>query len=316
MRYAPIIIPTLNRYAHFQRCIESLKENSEAIESEIFIGLDFPLTKDHEYGYKKICAYLQTLNGFKSIHIIKRTYNIGAINNIKNLIAVVCNSYDRFIFTEDDNIFSPYFLEYINKGLNIFENDKTIESISGFSYPIKMPKSNTTVIKMQRYFSDWGFGTWKNRYYEAVSVLTNSFFQNLFRDKQRLKLLRTKSKKNFIRAFALMHDPNCRPYDYTNSIGQILLNRYSIMPKETLVKNTGWDNTGIHCAANSALAQLFIDQKLNVTTRISDFIFDDKESTKINKSIEKSPIGDYDRFTYYKVLIKSWMYRHDIGNIR
>ena len=51
------------------------------------------------------------------------------------------------------------------------------------------------------------------------------------------------AKKNYTRAISFIKDKNVRPYDYTNSIGQILLDRFSIKPKETLLKNTGWDNS-------------------------------------------------------------------------
>lgn len=39
---APILIPTLNRYEHLKRCVESLAKNKLAKESELVIGLDYP----------------------------------------------------------------------------------------------------------------------------------------------------------------------------------------------------------------------------------------------------------------------------------
>ena len=42
----PIIIPTLCRYEHFARCIESLKENKYAQYTDIYIGIDYPITEE------------------------------------------------------------------------------------------------------------------------------------------------------------------------------------------------------------------------------------------------------------------------------
>ena len=56
----------------------------------------------------------------KKIVVFEREYNYGVKgenNNISALIKYVSTYYDRWIFSEDDNVFSPNFLVYINKGL-------------------------------------------------------------------------------------------------------------------------------------------------------------------------------------------------------
>ena len=47
MIYAPILIPTLCRAEHFIRCVESLKNNSWAKYTDVFIGLDYPPTEKY-----------------------------------------------------------------------------------------------------------------------------------------------------------------------------------------------------------------------------------------------------------------------------
>lgn len=42
MVYAPVCIPTLNRYEHLKELIESLQRNPWAQYTDLFIGLDFP----------------------------------------------------------------------------------------------------------------------------------------------------------------------------------------------------------------------------------------------------------------------------------
>ena len=47
---APIIIPTYCRSEHFIRMMESLKKNTLAKHTDIYVGVDFPLKKEHEKG--------------------------------------------------------------------------------------------------------------------------------------------------------------------------------------------------------------------------------------------------------------------------
>ena len=74
MIYAPVIIPTLNRYEHLKNCLESLSKCSGAENTEVYIGLDYPSRSEHLSGYKKIRDYLDNCGdlGFKKLTVIKR----------------------------------------------------------------------------------------------------------------------------------------------------------------------------------------------------------------------------------------------------
>lgn len=51
--YTPIMIPTLCRYEHFRRCLESLQRRTHANETDVYVGLDYPAKESHWDGYKK-----------------------------------------------------------------------------------------------------------------------------------------------------------------------------------------------------------------------------------------------------------------------
>ena len=40
--FAPVLIPTLNRYEHFKRCLESLERCTWAEKTDVYVALDFP----------------------------------------------------------------------------------------------------------------------------------------------------------------------------------------------------------------------------------------------------------------------------------
>ena len=313
MKYAPIIIPTLDRYDHFVACVESLKRNAHADETELIVGLDFPPAPKYEEGFRRIDGYLSGLSGFKSVTVLRRTANMGAIANIKDLLAYAFARNDRLIFTEDDNVFAPNFLDYVNRGLERYEKDASIGSISGFSYPVLMPESGSTVVKMQRYFSDWGFGVWKDRYLKIKTTLDNAWVRNMLRDRQMRRTLRSKSRKNFVYSVRLLKRQDIRPMDYTNSIFQTVHNAYTIMPKVTLVKNEGFDNTGVHCNSkdhqNVILKELLANQVLDTRTKFPEFILDESETALVNERVDQSPVGHYCKKDYQMAQIKVLLLR-------
>ena len=54
MKYAPIYIPTLNRFGHLKKCLESLMANSWASKTDVFIALDFPPSEKYKEGWLKV----------------------------------------------------------------------------------------------------------------------------------------------------------------------------------------------------------------------------------------------------------------------
>ncbi|MEI6052507.1 MAG: hypothetical protein WCQ44_07390, partial [Opitutaceae bacterium] len=124
-----------------KKCIESLAACTHADKTDIFIFLDYPLKDNHWEGFEIIKNFLPHIKGFKTLNIIERTKNYGAVDNYYKSLEYVFEQYDRLIFTEDDNEFSPNFLDYINKGLDKFENNPSIYSICGYNFPIEIPNN-------------------------------------------------------------------------------------------------------------------------------------------------------------------------------
>ena len=52
MIFAPVIIPTLNRYEHFRKCLESLEACTGAEKTDVYVALDFPPSEKYVEGWK------------------------------------------------------------------------------------------------------------------------------------------------------------------------------------------------------------------------------------------------------------------------
>jgi hypothetical protein len=260
MTIAPILIITLNRYEHFKRCVESLAGCTHANKTELFIALDYPSKESHWSGYRKILYYLHQITGFKKIHRLKRCTNYGAFKNDIEARKIIYERFDRVILTEDDNEFSPNFLDYINKGLHKFENDHRVLAICGYNYPLEMPrnyKSNYYFYKAQ---NSWGYATWKKR--DLKLFYTNKFVNKLIKS-PRFVIDSYKSFGLYHLSKLLLAAKLGKPIYGDRAITSTLnyKNKYCVFPVVSKVRNTGHDGSGVHC--NSIENSVYHSQKID-----------------------------------------------------
>ena len=244
-KFAPVLIPTLNRYEHFKRCVESLSNCTHAEKTDLFIALDYPLNESHWEGYRKIDEYVKTITGFKSITIIRRDVNYGVSNNIRDARERIFDQYDRMIFSEDDNEFSKTFLVFINTGLEKYENNKDIYFICGYNYPIKMPKSHKEDIYFSYKFSAWGYGTWEKK----LNLIDWNIetLKEFMDSKKNSKIL----KKYSNTAYNLLLKTLKTGKAYGDAIVEYNLIKkkgYSVFPVLSKVRNYGNDGSGLNCS--------------------------------------------------------------------
>ncbi len=242
--YAPVLIATLNRYEHFKRCVESLSTCKHAADTELYIALDYPLNESHWDGYKRIEKYLDNIKGFKNVIVFRRNKNYGARENFMDARSRIFEKYDRIIISEDDNIFSKDFLNFVNKGLDLFEDREDIFSINGYNYPIAIPRTYPEEVYLWCGFSAWGYGIWKDKFVKvdwSYSGL-NTFLGN-----------RAEVKK--LNNIAEHYAPALQQIVKTGHItGDALIcyhlfisNMYSVFPVISRVRNTGHEGSGVHC---------------------------------------------------------------------
>lgn len=165
MQYAPIALFTYNRPDKTKTVIEFLQRNAEAKDSDLFIFSDGPKNEKAIEGVKSNREYIHLVQEssrefkwFKDVTIIERDKNWGLANSLIAGITELCEKYGRVIVVEDDLILSPYFLKFMNDGLNKYENDERVSAISGFLNPIDCEAPEAFFL---RYFACWGWATWK-----------------------------------------------------------------------------------------------------------------------------------------------------------
>lgn len=271
MIYYPIAIPTLNRYEHLRRCIESLSKNTHASETELYIALDYPPNEKYVIGYEYIKKYIPTIKGFKEVFVYERDRNYGVNNNIYDLYKEIYKKYDALIFTEDDNEFSPCFLDYMDKALERYKSDSSVSSISGYNRIGLYQKSNCNIMAVP-YMSGWGIGMWKDK----TRVKSMTYYLNLFRCPIKLFKCANSSPGEVANLFNMIRR---RAYcgDVCGGIYNRIEKKVQIVPTISMVRNWGQDGSGVNCGFDDSYKK----QEININN-----IFElDNISTSVNKSV-------------------------------
>lgn len=294
---APVIIPTLCRYEHFKRCVESLQKNDYAKYTDLYIGLDYPAKEAHVQGHDKIKEYLSKgIKGFKNVVIIEHDSNVGSSANAKKIKEEAFLKHDKYIFTEDDNEFAPNYLEYMNKCLIKYKDDPSVQAITGYRYPHVECKVNGNVFASQIYYAAFGCGTWKSKMQNMFETLTVPYFEQLYTNGQFMKELRNVSPNqycNFVKGMLgytkLVQGGKIWRCDMIYGIYMFSQGKRMIFPQISKVRNHGYDGTGINCGdlnynSNKRITHRNFDISCQVLD--SNSAFDEINEEKELKQIE------------------------------
>lgn len=274
-KLAPILIPTLNRYEHLKRCVESLAVNTYANDTELIIGLDYPPSQKYEEGYNKIKEYLPSISGFKKITILTTEFNLNTVGNYERLVDYAKNEgYESYIFSEDDNEFSPGFLSYCNWALDYFKEDKSIFYICGFG-PIDIPNLVNNVYKYNHCFSAWGCATWFDRRQREVDAFDFVKMKHIV-DSYPISIMF--HRKKVIAAAVLLYMIK-KQYVLGDTAFMSIPEdeRWCIFPKLSMVRNWGHDGSGLHGGTKESFAKnisLKIDDSKVFIPHIENDLFD------------------------------------------
>lgn len=250
--FAPVLIITLNRFEHFVQCVSSLQSCLYADQTDLYLAIDYPANDRHKEGHQRILDYVPTIQGFKSVNIIKREFNYGILKNYYDALNSILEKHDRMLFSEDDNVFSPDYLNFMNQCLTVYENHENVFTVCGYNYPVEIPSSFGTISYLWSGHSAWGFGLWRNKWQKID-----------WRDDRAFHVLKKflNNPLNVVRYVAIANHylesmVTILKMKRANGDGYICLQQfikgwYSVFPSESRVRNTGHDGSGSHCSADN-----------------------------------------------------------------
>jgi len=277
MQLAPIGITTYSRINHLKQTIEALQRNTLAQESQLYIFSDAPQKGDEEI-VAKIREYIDTVDGFKKVHVVKRETN-GRVANSRGGYQWLLEKYGRAIFLEDDIVTAPGFLQYMNDALEFYETDDKVLTISGYCPTFKLPQGyNDDVFILQRH-SSWGSATWEHKLNLFNLDLVDHGFENFLKDEKSIRKFQ-RNGGDMLSMCISDFEGELDGLDVKLMYYEYKYDKFSLYPRKSLVQNIGHDGTGVHCGRTNR----FYHKELWSKTDNFKFIKDIKVDNRIQKA--------------------------------
>jgi SAM-dependent methyltransferase len=256
MMYAPVLISVYDRLSKLKELVNSLVSNKEAIETDLYIAIDFPYKKEDQNKHKAVIDFCKEISGFKSVNPIIREVNYGPYRNMREARLQLLNIYPYAISITDDHVVSPNFLEYMNKALKFYEEDDRIFAITGYNYPVQMPPEYKYSCYLWPGFNGYGNGWWKSKF--DYSYLEFNNFRDFLSDKS--KVTQFFNIANHILPIILAGLKKGISYgDAALRYNLFINNRYQLYPMISKTRNKGFDGSGVHCDVNNIYEKQRID---------------------------------------------------------
>lgn len=282
MALAPIVLFTYNRIWHVKQTLDALIQNNLSRQSDLIVFSDGPKSQDDINNIHIIRDYLKTINGFNSILVVEREANLGLSASIITGVTDVINKFGRIIVLEDDMVTSPYFLQFMNSALDVYENEDEVISVHGYVYPIKAQLPDTFFLKDT---GCWGWGTWK-RGWDQFESDGNKLYNELV-DQKLTQKFDCNGSFDFTRILQDQVEGKNNSWAIRWQASAFLNNRLTLFPGQSMLKNIGHDGSGVHCGVTNCFEIKLANKPLNVSKiQIEENVFVLKELEKYFRSIK------------------------------
>lgn len=275
---APIVLFVYKRPEHTLRTLTSLANNVIAKDSILYVFADGPRADAGETELGNIARTMQVVNSArwcKDVIVIQRERNFGLSRNIIEGVSNIIDMHGRAIILEDDMICSPYFLDYMNDALVMFQHDEHVACISGYIYPVNNLPESFFLLGADC----WGWATWKRAWHSFEvdgSVLLHQLQQS--RRETEFDFNGTYPYTQMLKDQITGRNDSWAVRWYASCF---LQNKYCLYPGKSFIENIGEDGSGVHCMPKEKK-----DRKLN-----EGFVLKEQDVTE-NKNAKRK-ISEY-----------------------
>jgi hypothetical protein len=269
VKFAPIVLFVYNRPVHTRKTLESLKANSLADESELFIFSDGPkdnASPEVSAKIKEVRELVREKQWCGTVHIKESSKNLGLANSVINGVTETVNKFGKVIVVEDDLVLSPHFLNYMNDALEIYRDELRVMHVAGYMFPVRGILPETF---FYRDTSCWGWATWR-RAWEKFEPDADKLLTGL-RNNERRRAFDIEGSANYYKMLQMQSTGAIDSWAIRWYASVFLNNGLCLHPGRSLVDNIGHDGTGKHCGQTNVYAtQPGKDRITDFTQRVEE----------------------------------------------
>ena len=294
MKLAPVILFVYRR--DVEKTVNSLLENNLVNQTDLFIFSDGPKNNKDLNDVLKVRSYAKKINGFKSLTLINSDENKGLANSIIDGVTKIFNNHSKVIVLEDDLVVSKDFLQYMNDGLNFYEKDKMIWSISGFGPNLPCLDNIKRSLYLSPRASSWGWASWKDQW-SSVDWLAKDF-SDLKKD-LKLRGMFELGGNDMYKMLELQMLGKIDSWAIRWCFSQFLQKKYTVYPVKSKIINNGfYDNKGTHTNNNN-------HGKIPVSSKNKEFLFIENSRVNFTKlEIDKNIANCFKKYHDLKIITR------------
>ena len=262
---APIALFVYKRPKPLEKVLIALEKNPQFSRTNIYAFCDGPKAGDPPEVLEGIAASRNILEQWQDrakLTIIENSENFGLHKQIPFGVSYVLERHDRVIVLEDDILVSPFFLDYMNDALSIYAETEQVMQVSGFMFDVDVTLPETFFYNVN---SCWGWGTWK-RAWEYFDDNATRLLKQLTRSEDFSMYDFNGGQSNcFYDQLVKNHLGDLMTWAVKWHTCMYLMGGFCLHPKQTLVKNIGFDLDGTNCLGpDSRYGVEFTQKKINV----------------------------------------------------
>ena len=135
----PVVLFAYARPEYLKRTLDCLKENQIPL---LYAFCDGAKTPDLEPKVAEVRKILRAID-WCEVHLVERDENLGLGKSIISGVTEMFKKFEMILVFEDDLICVPGTYKYLCAALRQYRNDKRVMSVTGFNYPLNIPKEIT-----------------------------------------------------------------------------------------------------------------------------------------------------------------------------
>jgi hypothetical protein len=280
---APIVSINYHRPQHTLRTLESLANNIGAQESELFLFCDGAKQDSDEQGVNAVRRIVRERSWCGKTHIIEHEKNLGLAQNIVSSVSTICESYGRVIVLEDDLVLSPYFLQYMNDALERYQDHPDVMHIGGYLWRLQAELPQPFFLRQPNV---WGWATWQRawQFYDSDAA---AWLQRIKENglEQKFSFSGTRPYVTALEEKLQGRNQNSWAIYW---LATVFFKGLALYPHRSLVKNIGFDGSGVHHTAATSLydTELYQDRVIHFSDRIAEDLAAEEAFCQYFRSIQ------------------------------
>lgn len=279
----PVALFVFNRPDHTAKTMGALACNEGFLESDLYIFSDAPR---NETDVSKVNAVRELIYNIQkkykkeNVFIVEQLVNKGLADSIIEGVTFVVNKYGRVIVLEDDLVTSLRFLTYMNKALDIYEDEARVMHIAAYIPPVGKVLPDTYFYNQA---SCWGWGTWSRAWQKFNPDASNLI--KLLEKNGNLDYFNLDNSFNFMELLAQNARKEVNTWAVKWQASVFLNNGLCLHPGKSLIQNIGLDWSGVHTGPMPQYMHKKLAEEINVCAiDLKESVFARKQITSFYKN--------------------------------